>query len=71
MNINRVGRRIHVSPSDDDLRAIRQREWLRTGPEAFEELLQAIRASGLKVPATAYERSLSRRKSSQKNRPHQ
>mgnify|MGYP007013988678 FL=1 len=71
MKINRVGRRIHVSPSDEDLNAIRQREWLRTGPEAFEELLQAIRAAGLNVPATAYERSLSSRKSPQKHKPHQ
>lgn len=71
MKINRVGRRIRVSPSDDDLNAIRRREWLRTGPEAFEELLQAIRAAGLRVPATTYERLLSNRKSPQKHKSHQ
>lgn len=69
MRVERDGRRLRIVPSAADEWELRRRAWAETGPEAFEELLEAARERGIDVPETAYERRkrmLMRRKTEQR-----
>jgi ketopantoate reductase len=52
--------RLIVRPTEEEIAECKRRAFLESGHETIEELLSVLRARGVEVPATAYEKAVER-----------